>query len=182
MPWYVTVVELLFITLFARQILKTVLATWMYFTSDAPFESTQSAVFKRARSKIALGKNDVCIDLGSGSGKSSLAIAKYFDCKVLGIEKNSLLVTLARLRAMMNMRGVRTSFVQQDVLALDLSTAAAVYLYMSPYANKRLLPKFAKELQNGTVVLAYRWPLQAVFLKELHAIAGKHTLYIYEKA
>lgn len=59
---------------------------------------------------------DVALDLGSGTGAASLCLHhRVPDCRIVGLEKDSDMLALARQNALLNEAGDRVAFVEGDV-------------------------------------------------------------------
>jgi ribosomal protein L11 methylase PrmA len=102
----------------------------------------------------AVTKSDVVYDLGSGDGRIAIAAAKTYGARAVGIEIDPELVKQAREKAQAESVTDRVRFVQQDVLAANISEATVVTMYLLPSLNLQLLPKLNRELKPGTRVVS----------------------------
>jgi SAM-dependent methyltransferase len=92
-------------------------------------------------------------DLGCGDGGIVVAAARHYGAsKVVGIEKNEKLCSIARAKT----RSLRNaSIVETDYDTVDISEATVVTLYQSASENARLKAKFLKELSEGTTIVSH---------------------------
>lgn len=174
-------VQLIFIFLFTRQILITVIAIWTYTTGDAPFRSTELSVIKKLVDGYKIPKNKIIYDLGSGSGFATFALAKYLPNKFISVEKNLLLHLVANLRKNFRFDKNRFNFLRADLFDIDLKKAKVIYFYMSDGANKKIRPKFERELTKGSILIVLRFKFKSNKFKLIQTINTKYPLYIYEK-
>lgn len=103
---------------------------------------------------VGLRPGEKLYDLGCGDGRVVLVAAKEFGAEALGVEINPFLYLIARLRCR-NLKNVKIVF--GNLFEVDFSDADVVVLYLSPSANRRILPKL-RRLQ-GTRIISYRWKL-----------------------
>jgi 16S rRNA G966 N2-methylase RsmD len=103
--------------------------------------------------------SDVVYDLGSGDGRLVFAALERGAGMAVGIELDHDIVR--RTRAEGRKKGLqdRASFIQGDVLAVDLSEATVVFCYLTPQASAALKPKFERELRPGTRVVMESFPI-----------------------
>lgn len=175
-------VQLIFIFLFLRQIFIVLIAMWTYKTGDAPFRSTELSVIKQLVKNFEIPNGVTIYDLGSGSGFATFALAKYLpEVNFISVEKNLLLHLLANFGKNFRLAKNRFYFLRADIFAISLRRAKFIYLYMSEGANKKLQPKFEKELKKGTIILALRFKFFSKKFKLVKTISAKYPLYIYQK-
>lgn len=103
--------------------------------------------------KTALDKPFRILDLGSGTGKLALEIAKALpDAHVTGIEISFVPFVLSLARKFVwripNVRYTRADFWTHDVSEID-----AVVLYINGAIRDRMAEKLKKELKPGTLVI-----------------------------
>lgn len=179
-----TFFSLVAIVLIGRQIILTILSIWMYWTGDAPFEATAALILKSAADELNFKQSDHLVDLGSGTGSASFVLARYAHVRVTGIEQNRLLYLWSRVRHLFSRVKSLVHLLHTDVFSYDLTTFSHVYLYMSPAANRRFLNECLSQLQQGSYILAYRWPLESSRLqlyKQIEHVRFGFPLYIYRK-
>jgi predicted RNA methylase len=128
-------------------------------------------------------RDDVVYDLGSGDGRIVVTAARRFGARGVGVEIDPQLVWFSRDRA--RREGVEglVTFRNEDALAVDLSGATVVTLYLSPQGNRLLRPKLQRELRAGARVVSHThdmgdWPPDAV--EQVTARSGEvHVLYLW---
>lgn len=100
-----------------------------------------------------VSSSDVVYDLGSGDGRLVFAALNKGAGRAIGVELDSELVHLARETA--KSKGVedRVTFIEADVIDVNLADATLVLCYLFPTASEALRPKFESELKPGTRVV-----------------------------
>jgi SAM-dependent methyltransferase len=107
-----------------------------------------------------VGPNDVVYDLGSGDGRIVIAAASTYGARGVGIELDPKLVAEATRNAQMAGVADRVTFREGDIFEADISEATVVTLFLLSTINDRLLPKLMRELNPGTRVVSYRFPIR----------------------
>ena len=102
---------------------------------------------------VTPGPSDVVYDLGSGDGRLLFAALKKGAGKVVGVDLNPELVQQAKETARLGGLQDRATFIQGDVMDVDLSDATMVFFYLFPTASEALKPKLEKELKPGSIVV-----------------------------
>ncbi len=100
-----------------------------------------------------VSSSDIVYDLGSGDGRLLFAALKRGAGKVVGIELDPDLVQLSKKAAARKHVADITSFIEEDVLNVNLVDATVVFCYLFPTASEVLKPKFESELKRGTRVV-----------------------------
>ncbi len=101
-------------------------------------------------------KEDLLIDLGSGSGRVIRLVAKKYGVKGLGIEINPFLVLWSRLRALFDQQK-NIEFKRQNYLKADLSKADIIFMYLLPKNIPPVVEKIEKEGKKGVLVVSQRF-------------------------
>ncbi len=132
---------------------------------------------------------DHVLDLGSGDGRIVRTAAMRMGASGIGVDIDTLLVTMANEAAQKEGVAARAKFVSQDLWTFDTSGATVVTVYLLPRALPRLKEKLLAELKPGTRIVAHDyafpdWTPQEV--REIHepmkqAVNGsdKGILYLY---
>jgi protein-L-isoaspartate O-methyltransferase len=126
---------------------------------SAPFITTPDEVVQRMLEFAQTRPSDVVVDLGSGDGRIVIAAAQKFGARGMGIEIDAGLVQKSRENAKRAGVADRVSFVQDDVLAADISGASVVTVYLLPGLINRLQPIFLRQLQPGTRVVSHAFTM-----------------------
>jgi SAM-dependent methyltransferase len=100
-----------------------------------------------------LSASDVVYDLGCGDGRLLFAALEKGAGRVVGIDLNAELVCQSREEAKNKGFEGRATFLEADVMEVDLSPATLVLCYLFPTASEALRPKFESELKPGTRVI-----------------------------
>lgn len=107
---------------------------------DSVWVPTPMVVVEKMLDVAKVTANDVVIDLGSGDGRNVIAAAKR-GARAIGVEFNPDLVVLSRERAAEAGVAERTSFVEGDMFAADISKATVLALFLLPSNLERLEEK-----------------------------------------
>lgn len=124
------------------------------------------------------------LDLGSGCGELSLAIARSIpSAQITGIEfaripffKSKILHCLFRTS--------NTTFLCCDLFSHDCSTYDAIVFYMSGSMAKKIGEKLVNEMKSGGDIISHTFPLLGEwtpFEIVTYRSPFKETLYIYRK-
>jgi len=84
--------------------------------------------------------SDVIYDLGCGDGRIVITAAKKYRAHGVGVDIDPQRVAESRENARKEGVEKLVSFLQEDALAVDLSRATVVTLYLLPDANLKLRP------------------------------------------
>lgn len=102
---------------------------------------------------------DVVYDLGSGDGRIPIAAAKRYGARAVGVEIDGTLVSRARANA--KAAGVDTlvTFIEQDLMTVDLSRASVVTLYLLEDTNMKIRRKLTTELAPGSRIVSHAFAM-----------------------
>ncbi len=157
---------------------------------EIPFVPTPIEVVDRMLEIAEVKKGDVVYDLGSGDGRIVIRAAKKYGVKAVGIEMDSWLVAEARAKA--KEEGVEhlVEFRIEDGLKADISPATVVTLYMLPWFNEAMRPRFQTLLKPGSRVVAHDygiegWPPARTEVQDKVEIrpgglVHRHTIYLWK--
>ena len=123
----------------------------------APYMATPQEVVDRMLQMAEVTKGDVVYDLGSGDGRLVITAAKRYGARGVGIEIDPALITQSRANA--RKEGVESlvEFREQDALAVDVSPASVVTLYLLSGANLKLRPILQKALKPGSRIVSHQF-------------------------
>jgi len=124
---------------------------------DIAFVPTPVVVVERMLELAKVTREDLVVDLGSGDGRIPILAAERYGARGVGIEINPVWVRDARLIAERSGLADRVSFRIEDLFDTDLREATVVTLYLFPNINRKLAPKFARELRPGTRVVSHEY-------------------------
>ena len=121
--------------------------------SAAPFVPMSKQTIEKMLKMLALTKNDVVIDLGSGDGRAVFSAAKGARI-VTGVEINPILyywsLFLQRLR-----KSTNTSFTRRNLWEFDTSKATVIILFFIPGKMGKLANKLKGEMKSGSRIASY---------------------------
>jgi SAM-dependent methyltransferase len=106
-----------------------------------------------------VSSSDVVWDLGSGDGRLLFAALDEGAGRAVGVEMDPEHVHAAREAAKSKGLEERITFLEADVMEVNLADASVVLCYLSPAASAALKPKLELELRPGTRVVMESFPV-----------------------
>jgi cyclopropane fatty-acyl-phospholipid synthase-like methyltransferase len=168
-------------------VLMSLSAAWP--PDEIPFVPTPVEVVDRMLELAEVKQGDVVYDLGSGDGRIVIRAAKKYGVRAVGIEMDSWLVAAARAKAKEEGVDDLVEFRIEDALKTDLSRATVVTLYMLPWFNEMMRPKFQTQLKPGSRIVAHDydiegWPANItekfpVVERRAEGFTHTHVLYLW---
>jgi SAM-dependent methyltransferase len=124
-------------------------------SSLAPYVSTPQDVVERMLRLADVTNKDIVYDLGCGDGRIVITAAQLFGARGVGVDIDSQRVVESQANA--RKAGVENlvSFRQQDAMAVDLSKATVVTLYLLSASNLKLRPLLTRQLAPGSRVISH---------------------------
>lgn len=119
-----------------------------------PFVPSPMEIVNRMLEVAEIKSGDVLYDMGSGDGRIVIQAAKKYGVRGVGIDLNATLVEKAKQNATQEGVSHLVEFRAVDGLAVDLSEATVVTLYMFKWFNNQLRPKLQR-LKPGSRVVAH---------------------------
>jgi tRNA A58 N-methylase Trm61 len=157
------------------------LGTWLRFwfgTRAAPYVPTPSHVGLKMLKLAQVTKDDVVFDLGCGDGRLLLQAAKLYGARCHGVELNEELLQHAeKTVAKANLTHL-VKLTRQDIFKVDLSPATVVLLYLTPRANRQLLPLLQRQLRPGARLVSFCWRFETLEAKAV-AKADGIPIFLY---
>ncbi len=149
----------------------------------APSVHTPPSVVDRMLEAANLKPGETLYDLGSGDGRVLIAAAQKFGAKAVGIEisKTSVDSTSKRIRELKLDDKVRV--IEGDIMAVELSGADVVTLYLLTKSNDMLRPLLEKQLKPGARVVSHDYAIPGWTpsrVETVTALKRDHQLYVYE--
>ena len=120
----------------------------------APFVPTPPEVVERMLDLAGVTSSDVVYDLGCGDGRIVIAAAQR-GARAVGVDIEPHWVAEATKNASEAGVAERTEFQAQDALAVDLSQATVVMLYLVEWSTRMLDEKLAAELRPGARIVSH---------------------------
>jgi cyclopropane fatty-acyl-phospholipid synthase-like methyltransferase len=127
---------------------------------EIPYVPTPSEVVDRMLELAEVKVDDIVYDLGSGDGRIVIRAAKKYGARAVGIEMDVTLLDKARRAA--KAEGVEhlVEFHEEDALKADISRASVVMLYMLPWFNEAMKPRFKELLRPGVRIVAHDFGIE----------------------
>src|SRR5437762_3515807 len=125
-------------------------------------------------------------DLGSGDGRIVILAARKYRANATGVEFDPALVkqSMARIKS----AGIfpLARIIEGDLLEQDYSSADLITVYLLPFANKKLIPMFEKQLKAGARVVSHNTPFAPWTPVAVDTIydggeGQSHKLYLYKR-
>jgi len=159
--------------------LVTLSIFWTTFRSQVPFFPSRPSVREKVAQLIPLDKTIRMIDIGSGLGDLSMHIANVHpNSQVEGIEIAPMPWLVSHMRAWMKRSSAR--FTLGDYHTLDFAQYNLVFAYLSPAAMPALWQKAQQEMQAGSLLVSYEFPIPNAPATYTIQDAVHPTLYVWE--
>ena len=127
--------------------------------SLAPFVPTPQEVVDRMLRLAEVSADDVVYDLGCGDGRIVITAAQQFGARGVGIDIDP--QRIAESNANAERAGVQdlVEFIEMDAMAVDVSEATVVTLYLLSSSNAKLRPILTRQLQPGTRIVSHAFSM-----------------------
>ena len=173
--------NLFFLVLIIRQIIKVILAFWTDLTTDVPFHQTKYRVIQQVLAVVKASQANNFYELGAGDGRLSLFIAEHLPLQITAVELNPFLVWLGKLKTYFKKLSSQIDWIQQNLFEIDLSEADIIYLYLLTEVNQRLVPKLETELKTGARVISWKFDLRSDQFRLIKEWGEQDKLRVFEK-
>lgn len=165
-------------------LIVTACSVAVWTDGEVPFVATPVEVVDRMLEMAQLTPVDLVYDLGSGDGAIIIRAAKKFGVRGVGIEIDADLVRKAQANAFKEKVEHLVEFRVQDALAVDVSQATVVTLYMLPEFNAKLRPILDRQLKPGARVISHDFPIEGWVPDRTERVKGDflhdHTILLFE--
>lgn len=154
--------------------------SWSY---DVPFVATPARATQTIGDALEIEPTDVVYDIGCGDGRVLCALARsHPHATYVGIDRNPLLILLARIRALLA-RSNNITFRHEDARHADFHDATKVYIYLNNSFIGTLRPAL-KTTPRLTRVVSRAYPIPekrtyAILETDLPHENDKHIFYLY---
>lgn len=154
-----------------------------------PFVRTPKKVLPYIDKGLQLDSSSVVYDLGSGDGRILFYLKDLHPTvEFVGIEKKIFPFILASTRNVFRrIKGCETvKLVKKDFFKYDLSNATHLVMYIYPNHMDDMLPKFDKEIKEGTKMVSVSFkftnkkPAAEIDLERDGKYQNARHLYLYE--
>lgn len=148
---------------------------------EAPWAPTPNEVVEFVLDLGYINSKDTVFDLGCGDGRIVIGAAKR-GAKAICVEIDDKLIEIARARAREQGVEDRITFINSDIINVDLSSASIVYMYLTTNVINRLKSKVISELRPGTMIISLDYSidwLQPLDIEELNVGTKRYRVYLY---
>ena len=125
------------------------------------------------------------IDLGSGTGKMALRLARLTgnQVKIYGVEKSLLLHFFAKIKWAVSLDKSRIKLFTGDWNNISLNNYDYVFVFLTNIGMELLLPKFAAELRTNAKIISYIFPLphNNIFNEKKITWGKNEKIFVYER-
>ena len=150
-----------------------------------PSISTEGRMVRDVKNEIRkkLSTNQKFYDLGSGSGRVCLAIARQFpQIQVKGIEKFKPVYLLARAKVFL-LKQKNIELVNGDFFSTNISEADFIFVFLTKSFLDKLTSKLSSEAKSGCLIFSNNFPIDQLNLYKTIPYRDFFTqryLYIYK--
>lgn len=182
-------VPLLLITLLSLTVfiilLKIILSVLTILFTFPPSISSARRMILDVKNEIKMSKpgKKIFYDLGSGSGRVCLSVAREFPgLKVKGIEIFKPVYLLSKLKQLLGKQS-NLELVNHDFFKVNLSDADFIFVFLTKAFLSKLAAKVKKEAPAGCLIFSNNFPIdQLTLYKKIDYpdLFTKRHLYIYK--
>lgn len=149
----------------------------------APYVSSPQPIVVKMLEIAGLKSGETLFDLGCGDGRIVATAAKEFGARAVGVELSPALAKRAREAVESLGLQQQVKIIEGDMMAVDLSGADVVALYLLTEANEQLRPKLEKELKPGARVVSLEFRIKGwkpARVEKVEAHRHPYTIYLYQ--
>lgn len=156
------------------------------FRKLVPYVPTPYRIIRKMIELAKIKTGDKIIDLGSGSGRIMLEVAKKFPNSIIGVDNSPLLILTARFRFWLNkifgqLKTKDYQIIKTDFLNYDLSSYNLVFCFLTNTAMTKLKDNFEK-LSIGSRIISYQFHFDSdKFSEQQIQINKRAKVFIYER-
>ncbi len=150
----------------------------------AGFLPTPIEVAEEMLTFAEIASSDVIYDLGCGDGRILITAAKKYGAKGVGIDIDPKRIQEANNSAHKENVSHLVRFIQKDAMAVDISEATILVLFLPAISVQKLKPKLDKSLKKGTYIVSHGdsyfkdWIPEKIKTTML-ADGSIHTIYLW---
>ncbi len=127
---------------------------WQKGHEEVGFLPSKHSIVARMLDLAQIQPRDVVYDPGCGDGRIVIMAAKRYGVRAVGIDIDPERIAECRIHARREKVEHLVTFIQQDVMQVDLSEASVLMLYMPSRWNQLILPKILSELRHGARIVS----------------------------
>lgn len=147
--------------------------------AGAPWMPTGSAAYHHALALLELCPQDILLDFGAGDGRVLIAATKKYGVRGIGYEVNPILVIVGRIRSAFAGVGDRVTVRGGNIFDGNLETASAIFIFLMPETNGRVVRDIVPKLAQGTRIVTYAFPLPGMTPIKKEETHHRVPLYLY---
>jgi SAM-dependent methyltransferase len=124
----------------------------------APYVPSDQTVVDAMLDLADLTPDDTLMDLGCGDGRIVFGAARR-GSRAIGVDIDPVFVAENMKKAMADPELARATFINANLITVDLSPATVITCYLLPHAMDLLKPKFETGLRPGTRIVSHAFSL-----------------------
>lgn len=124
-----------------------------------------------------LKEGEILYDLGCGDGRFLILGAKEFGAYGVGIEISPLRYLWSKFNVRISSLSGKIKIRFGNFFKAQISDADVIVIFLTARANKRLVPKFKKELKPGTRIVSHYWQILEMIPEK---IDKEDKIYLYK--
>jgi ribosomal protein L11 methylase PrmA len=124
-------------------------------TPDVRYEPSEMNVVQAMLRLADVKPGDVVYDLGCGDGRIVIAAVRQANARGVCVDIDPRRIAESRENARLAGVSDRIEFLNQDLLATDISGATVVMLFLSGQLNLKVRPKLLRELKPGSRIVSH---------------------------
>jgi SAM-dependent methyltransferase len=124
-------------------------------TPDVRYEPSEMDVVQAMLRLADVKPGDVVYDLGCGDGRIVIAAVRQANARGVCVDIDPRRIAESRENARLAGVSDRIEFLNQDLLATDISGATVVMLFLSGQLNLKVRPKLLRELKPGSRIVSH---------------------------
>jgi cyclopropane fatty-acyl-phospholipid synthase-like methyltransferase len=153
-----------------------------YANKLSPYVASPTRVVDRMLEMASIKPGETVYDLGCGDGRILITAVERYKARAVGVEISPKLV--AKANSAIDRAGIASQarVMQGDLLAVDLTGADVVTLYLATQLNARLRPRLEKYLKPGARVVSHDYAVPGWKATKVDKTEGSqgHLIYLYE--
>lgn len=171
---------LLLFSLLIFLIFMSVYGMSLIFSSlmGAPYVPTKNKLALEILKEVKFKKNGLFVELGSGDARITRTAVKNYPIYGMAVDINGLLILWSKILSKFDGTRPKMTFVVKNILAVNLTKADYIYLFLFPELINKLIPKFNKELKKGTIIISHGFPISE-YKKKLIKKVDRSTFPTY---
>ena len=150
---------------------------------DVAYVPTPKGIVRRMLRLARVRRGEMVFDLGAGDGRILIEAVRAFGARATGVEVDP--ERLTRIQERLTATSTEAKVIRGDLMAVNVSSADVIAIYLSASVNTKLAPKLRNELKAGARVVSLDYLLPGwVPEQELTVKSGgvRRKIYLYRVA